>query len=130
MSEPTPAPATTRGVRPSWIFYRVLAYVVGVLLIVLVFIGVPLRYLSPNPLHNMWGERINGILGVAHGWLYALLLISAYNLGRRVRWGWKWLLAIALAGTIPVLSFVAEHFASKDVRAKLRAAENAGAPGA
>ena len=35
------------------------------------------------------------------------------------RWSWKRLILIALAGTIPFLSFVAERSATKDVRRKL-----------
>ena len=52
-----------------------------------------------------------------------ILLITAVDLGRRAKWTWKRLLLIALAGTIPFLSFVAERSATKDVRAKLAAAE-------
>ena len=51
-----------------------------------------------------------------------ILLITAVDLGRRANWSWKRLILIALAGTIPFLSFVAERSATKDVRAKLAAA--------
>jgi hypothetical protein len=51
-----------------------------------------------------------------------ILLITAVDLGRRAKWTWKRLILIALAGTIPFLSFVAERSATKDVRAKLAAA--------
>ena len=57
--------------------------------------------------------------GIPHGWLYMILLITAFDLGRRARWSWKRLILIALAGTVPFLSFVAERSATKDVRAKL-----------
>jgi hypothetical protein len=50
-----------------------------------------------------------------------VLIITAFDLGRRARWGWGRLILIALAGTVPFLSFVAEHYATKDVRAKLAA---------
>jgi len=63
------------------------------------------------------------VLGVAHGWLYMILIITAVDLGRRARWPWWRLLVIALAGTVPFVTFVAEHYASKDVKAKLAAAE-------
>lgn len=92
--------------------YRIMAWVVGVLLVVLVLVGVPLEYI--------WGySRVDAVLGVAHGWLYMVLLITAYDLGRRVKWPWKNLLLIALAGTVPFLSFVAEHYATRDVRRHL-----------
>ncbi|MDO5498661.1 MAG: DUF3817 domain-containing protein [Propionibacteriaceae bacterium] len=110
-------------VRKALTLYRIMAYVVGVLLVVLICIGLPLKYWAFDPNLNAIGGQINTVCGVAHGWLYMILLISAVYLGIRVKWTWKRLLAIALAGTVPFLSFVAEHFATKDVRAKLAAAE-------
>ena len=52
-----------------------------------------------------------------------VLLITAYDLGRRVKWSLKWFVMIMLAGTVPFLSFVAEHFATKNVRATLARSE-------
>src|SRR4029453_6196538 len=82
--------------------YRVMATVVGVLLIVLCLIGVPLANFDGS---GMWGifpstpawfpvgstahevgELITTYLGVAHGWLYMLFLITAFQLSRRERW--------------------------------------------
>ena len=94
--------------------YRVMAYVVGCLLVVLVCVGVPLKYLGGNDTVVTW-------TGIPHGWLYMALIITAFDLGRRARWGWGRLILIALAGTVPFLSFVAEHYATRDVRAKLAA---------
>lgn len=95
-----------------------MAYVVGCLLVVLVLVGLPLKYLGDNPTVVTW-------TAIPHGWLYMLLLITALDLGRRARWGWGRLLLIALAGTVPFLSFVAERSATKDVRAKLAAQDAA-----
>lgn len=101
-------------VRAAMLRYRVMAYVVGTLLIILVCVGMPLKYI--------WGsETLVMYAGIAHGWLYMILLITAFDLSRRARWSWKRLLLIALAGTVPFLSFVAERSATKDVRAKLAA---------
>ena len=99
-------------VNGALIRYRVMAYLVGCLLIVLVCVGVPLKYLADNDTVVTW-------TGIPHGWLYMILIITAFDLGRRARWGWGRVILIALAGTIPFLSFVAEHYATKDVRAKL-----------
>ncbi len=96
--------------------YRVMAWIVGVLLAILVLIGLPLKYLGGDGRVVVW-------TGVPHGWLYMILLITAYDLSRRVGWSIKWVLMIMLAGTVPMLSFVAEHFATKDVRSRLAAAE-------
>lgn len=98
--------------RGALIRYRVMAYVVGILLIVLVGVGMPLKYWAHN-------DSVVTAAGIAHGWLYMILLITAIDLGRRARWSWVRLLLIALAGTVPFVTFVAEHYATKDVKAKL-----------
>ena len=99
-------------VAKALLFYRVMAWIVGILLAVLVLVGMPLKYLGGD-------NSVVILTGVPHGWLYMLLLISAYNLGRRVQWPWQRLLVIALAGTVPFLSFVAERFATKDVHQRM-----------
>ncbi len=105
-------PSDVPAVRAALLRYRIMAYVVGILLIVLVLIGLPLKYI--------WGDgRVVTWTGMPHGWLYMILLITAYDLGRRVKWSIKWFLAIMAAGTVPFLSFVAEHYATKNVRATL-----------
>lgn len=103
-------------VRAALVRYRIMAYVVGVLLVVLVLVGMPLKYLAGNGAVVTW-------TGVPHGWLYMLLIVTAYDVGRRVHWPWGRLLLIALAGTVPFLSFVAEHYARKDVQARLAEVE-------
>ena len=68
---------------------------VGILLlVVLVCVGVPLKYLAHSDTVVTW-------TGVPHGWLYMILLITAYDLGRRVNRPWLRLILIALAGTVP-----------------------------
>ncbi len=103
-------------IRGALIRYRVMAYLVGTLLIILVLVGVPLKYLGNNGI-------VVTFTGVPHGYLYMVLLITAYDLGRRVHWPWKRLILIGLAGTVPFLSFVAEYYARKDVQARIRVVE-------
>ncbi|MFY0409593.1 DUF3817 domain-containing protein [Solicola sp. PLA-1-18] len=98
--------------------YRVMANVVGVLLIVLVVIGVPLKYLAADgsgPQHA--GEFITEYLGVAHGWLYMIFLITAALLARAARWSIPFTIVTLLAGTIPFVSFWSEHRATRHTRA-------------
>jgi integral membrane protein len=102
--------------RNALLRYRVMAYVVGTLLVVLVCVGLPLKY-------GYGDDRVVLWTAIPHGWLYMALLITAFDLGRRARWSWRRLILIALAGTIPFLSFVAERSATKDVRAKLAGTE-------
>lgn len=105
-------PEDVPGIRGALLRYRVMAWIVGVLLVVLVGIGMPMKYLADN-------GTVVALVGTAHGWLYMILLITAYDLGRRVRWPWSRLLLIALGGTVPFMSFVAEHYATKDVLRRL-----------
>ena len=109
-------PADIPAIRGALTRYRVMAYVVGILLVVLVCVGLPLKYI--------WGDgRVVTWTGMPHGWLYMILLITAYDLGRRVKWSIKWFLLIMAAGTVPFLSFAAEHFATKNVRATIAASQ-------
>jgi integral membrane protein len=102
--------------RNALLRYRIMAYTVGCLLVVLMCIGLPLQ---------IWGNDKTVVTwtAVPHGYLYMILLITAVDLGRRAHWSWKRLLLIALAGTVPFLSFVAERSATKNIRRKLALAE-------
>ena len=134
-TDPTPEPASARGeetvapavppitsaaipgIRGALIRYRVMAYLVGTLLVVLVLVGMPLKYFAGNGAVVTWA-------GSPHGYLYMVLSATAYDLGRRVHWPWGRLIVIALAGTVPFLSFWAEYSARKDVQARIRAVES------
>jgi integral membrane protein len=106
--------------------YRVMATIVGVLLIVLVLIGLPLHYLSPDGSQaEAIGDGISQYLGVAHGWLYMIFLIVGFMLSRRAGWDLSFTAVTLLAGTVPILSFWAEHRATADVRARIAAQESA-----
>ncbi len=97
--------------------YRVMATVVGVLLIVLILVGVPLKYLADGGTgaHDA-GEWITSNLGVAHGWLYMLFLVAAFWLSRRADWDLPFTAVTLLCGTVPILSFWAERRATTRVR--------------
>ncbi|MFZ2166121.1 MAG: DUF3817 domain-containing protein [Propionibacteriaceae bacterium] len=108
----------TPQIRSALLRYRVMAYITGTLLVLLVCVGMPLKYLGHYDAVVMW-------TGMPHGFLYMLLLITVYDLGRRVEWTWTRMILIGLAGTVPFLSFVAERSARIDVNAKIAAAEKA-----
>lgn len=82
--------------------YRVLAYVTGVLLVLLLFVAMPLKYAADRP-------GAVAVLGVAHGWIYMGYVIATFTLAYRSRWSAKKTLLVAAAGTIPFASFVAER---------------------
>jgi integral membrane protein len=114
--------------------YRVMATIVGVLLIVLCLIGLPLHWahlVDPSwfPVGSdgeRLGDAISQYLGVAHGWLYMSFVLVAFWLSRRAGWELGFTLVTLVCGTIPVLSFWAERRATRRVRAQM--AERAPAP--
>jgi integral membrane protein len=90
--------------------YRVMANVVGVLLILLIVVAVPLKYLADIP------QPVT-VLGTAHGWLYFLFFLSAVDLALRAKWTLKGSVLTIVAGTIPFVSFVAERIATRKMAA-------------
>jgi len=103
----------------------VMATVVGVLLIVLIVIGVPLKYFAAEGTEpQQIGEFITTYLGTAHGWLYMIFLVTAAILARTARWSIPFTILTLLCGTIPLVSFWAERNATRRTR-EIMAAEPA-----
>ncbi len=102
-----------------------MATVVGVLLIVLIVIGVPLKYFAAEGTEpQQIGEFITTYLGTAHGWLYMIFLVMAAILARTARWSIPFTILTLLCGTIPLVSFWAERNATRRTR-EIMAAEPA-----
>ncbi len=90
--------------------YRVIANVVGVVLVVFILIAVPLRYLGGEP-------RLSETISPIHGFLYIVYLLATVDLSRRVGWSVWRTLGVMLAGTVPFLSFVVERRTTSALRA-------------
>lgn len=103
----TPVPRRLAG---SLSRYRVMAYITGVMLLLLVFVAMPLKYFAglPGPV---------AVVGTGHGFLYCVYLLAAFDLALRARWSAKGTVFVLLAGTIPFLSFVAERIVTRRTRA-------------
>lgn len=86
--------------------YRVLAYTTAVLLIVLVFVGVPLQVWD----HDLWVVRV---VGTMHGYLYLVYLLVAFEFTRRLRIPLLWMVLVLLAGTVPFCAIVAERLLTR-----------------
>lgn len=98
--------------------YRVMAYVVGSLLIVLTLVGVPLKYLAADgSTSQQTGQWITMYLGILHGWLYMVFLVTAAMLARKARFPVGFAVLVLFLGTVPILSFVAERLATRRTRA-------------
>ena len=85
--------------------YRVMAYITGVVLMVLCFVGIPLQ-IAGHP-------AVANDVGVVHGILYIIYIIVAYALARRLRLTIGPTVLLLLAGTIPVLTFVVERWMTR-----------------
>jgi integral membrane protein len=85
--------------------YRIMAYITGVVLIILCFVGIPLQVFAHN-------EFVVNYVGTTHGILYIIYLVTAYLMTRQVglKLASPQTVIVLLAGTIPVLTFVVERW--------------------
>ncbi|HUA29771.1 MAG TPA: DUF3817 domain-containing protein [Streptosporangiaceae bacterium] len=104
--------------------YRIMAYVTGIVLMILCFVGIPLQVFA----HNL---VVVNYVGTTHGILYLIYLGAAYLMTRQV--GMKLAspqtIIVLLAGTIPVLTFVVERWVTRRYINPALAAADAARPG-
>ncbi|MDX6205390.1 MAG: hypothetical protein QOF39_1447 [Frankiales bacterium] len=98
-----------RALKDPLLRYRVMAWVVGVGLVILVFVGVPLKYAADQKL-------VVQIVGPLHGFLYIVYLLVAFDLAVRRRWPIAKSILVLGAGTVPLLSFVVERWVTRHDR--------------
>jgi integral membrane protein len=91
--------------------YRVIAYVVGVVLVVLMLVAMPLKYLAGRP-------HLVEVVSPVHGFLYVVYLLAAVALARRAEWSLWRTLGVMLGGTVPIVSFVVERAVTRDLTAR------------
>ena len=98
-----------------------MAYTTAVLLIVLVFVGLPLQ---------IWAHQsdVAKVVGTIHGYLYLVYLGVALDLTRKLRIPIGWMLLVLLAGTVPFCAFVAERKLTQVYERSATAAVGARAP--
>lgn len=89
--------------------YRLMANVVGVLLLVLFFVAWPLRIWFDQP-------GVGKVVGPLHGLLYIVYLVTVFQLALEIRRlfnrGSSWLgtvAAMVMGGWVPGLAFYVEH---------------------
>jgi integral membrane protein len=103
---PDPYVRTRDTVQGALTRYRIIAWVVGTILLVLVLVGMPLEYLGHD-------KTVVAIVGPIHGFLFMVYVVLTFDLGRRVHWPLSRMLLVMLAGTVPFLSFWAERKVSR-----------------
>ncbi|HXC85541.1 MAG TPA: DUF3817 domain-containing protein [Trebonia sp.] len=89
--------------RAAVLRYRVMAYITGVLIIIVVFVGIPLQ---------IWGHNtvIVNQVGTVHGVLYMVYIVFAWLLANKLHMKPKPTVLLLLAGTVPVMTFVVERW--------------------
>ena len=100
--------------RAKLTFFRVMAFLVGIFLLVLATHMV-LRYGFDNHALAWWPSP--------HGWVYMVYLVATALLGFELRWGLGKMVGVMLAGCVPFLSFWVEHRVSAQARDELAARE-------
>lgn len=104
------AAPTAQSIHGALLRYRVMAFVVGVTL--LVFCG----FIFAKYVLDRGDDQIVAQL---HGFLFMIYAIVSLDLGLRMRWSLGRLALMVVAGMIPFLSFVMEHKAVQWVRAEV-----------
>ncbi|MER6038508.1 MULTISPECIES: DUF3817 domain-containing protein [unclassified Streptomyces] len=90
--------------------YRVLAYVTGVLLVLLC-----LSMIAKYGLDMDGAADVTRVVAIAHGWLYVVYLVFAFDLGSKAKWPVGKQLWVLLAGTIPTAAFFVERRISREL---------------
>ena len=114
------ASPTAESVRGALLRYRVMAFVVGVTLLVFC-VAIILKYVTKS-------IESDSTIAIVHGWLFMIYVLLGLDLGFRMRWSFGRLLLMTVSGMIPFLSFYAEHKVTGWVRAELGTPAAGGAP--
>lgn len=101
-------------------FFRIMAFVVGIGLLVLcvemyLSYGPPQLKGTANPLH-WWPQP--------HGFMYMVYLVAVVRLGMPARWSLGRLVGVMLAGCVPFVSFWVEHVMAQRVKRDLTVARS------
>jgi integral membrane protein len=136
MSEP--GGSRRRSLNAALTRYRVLAYVTGVFLLLLT-LHVIIQIVQSNTQDIPYtqakglGKWIPGgdyWIPAGHGWLYLAYLVASVDLWMRTRLPFVRMVLVALAGTVPGCSFIAEHWVTRRLRPMIAAVVERPAQGA
>ena len=89
--------------------YRVMAYVVGTMLVLLVFVAIPLQYGANIP-------QVAVVVAPIHGYLYIVYLVTGADLARRAHWRLGRIILVVAAGFVPFVAFIVEHRVTRQMR--------------
>jgi integral membrane protein len=93
----------------QWTFYRIMAVVVGTVLLVLTVLLISVRGLgNPEP-------AFYAAAWTAHGYLFPVYVVATFMLSTKLKWSFGKTILVMLAGTVPLMSFVTERRVAKEV---------------
>jgi integral membrane protein len=95
--------------------YRILALVVGVLLVVGSLASLAKYLLTEGTALQTLGADLT-FVWLVHGWIYMVYVVVAFLLTRKAGWSVPQLLIMLLAGLIPVTIFFVEHQTTRRLR--------------
>lgn len=98
----------TSGIRTALTAYRVMAWATGIWLIALCY-EIVLKYVVQVENPPSW-------IGVVHGWVYFVYLLATLNLAVKARWPLWTTVGTLIAGTIPLLGIILEHYRTQQVK--------------
>lgn len=135
-----PRPETYPHIRKTLRFFKFASVVTGIMLFGLYIIScirwfmhsdvyiftdtalITLQELAPAGVEHDFepsGTNFTTIFLIAHGWFYVVYLIASFTIWSAMRWQFWRFLALAVAGCVIVVSFIAERWVIKDVNARL-----------
>jgi integral membrane protein len=94
--------------------YRALAYITGVLLVLLC-----LSMIAKYGFDIDGAAAVTRVVAIAHGWLYVVYLVFAFDLGSKAKWPVGKQLWVLLAGTIPTAAFFVERKISRELESRV-----------
>lgn len=107
--QPAVPPRTLAEASGALTRFRVMAFVTGVVLLAgTIELIVKYAFDVDPPLY--------GLLWIGHGWLFMIYVIITALLGFKLRWPLARYGLVMLAGTIPTMSFLAEHIVTRQTR--------------
>ena len=119
MTSTTPSAAASLLRSGAYKRFQAMAWVTGVLLAFMTVVGLPWKYVLGNE-----GSTWYAVGWQLHGFLYMAYLVTVIDVAIRARWAPGRTVLVALAGTIPFMSFVFERRTTH----QLQASADGGAP--
>ena len=106
-------------------FYRVMALITGTMLMILTlemiykYIITPLMGGDPSTALLIGNFNLGAAIAISHGWCYVVYLVASWWLTTSMKWSLRRMLVLALAGVVPVMSFIWERKGHHEVEQRL-----------